>query len=149
MGLISKPIFSRLAKRYGIRQASSEALESGQVLVPTTNADSLLKVAKATGLKQTMTDGNLTFTVPSGKRWHVKFLGIKRENTGEITVDIYGSYELPGVDEVPLYYVASGTTHFDSVDLTLDEGTIIQTTFGTGTIGNCYFGLVYEEEDLY
>ena len=149
MGFISKPVFSRLAKRYGIRQSSSETLESGQVLVPFTDADSLLRVSKATGKQDTDTEIVHTYEVPSGKRWHIRYIGMKRAQAGSIAADVYGSYEISGVSEVPLYSVASATSYFSNLNFILDEGSSIVITFGSGTSGNLNSGLIYEEEDLY
>ena len=144
MGFISKPIFSRLASRFQIRQAASEQLESGQVLVPTTNVDELLRVNQSKIDTGTATDLDSSWTVPSGKLWRIWAWGCDRDQAG--TAKVWLECQTNYVKWIAVS--ASATAHGGILNgLPLREGDVINISAGTGTSGDISNSIFYTEED--
>lgn len=146
MGFISKPIFSRLAKRFQIRQAASEQLESGQVLVPITNADELVRERKEQVETATATNKTSNFTVPLGKLWRVWIVSVEREQADGTN---YTYLNHPNGDSIMIATTPTSKTHFQTFygGLPVQEGWTVQVIAGTGTSGGITNAIYYEEED--
>jgi len=150
MGLVGRPIFPRLARRFLVRQQSDQQLETGAMLVPTTNADELLLSPKTATIYVSATGATHTFTVPAGKRWHVKSCSGIRESgqAQEIKIQVTA----PGGGDT---IIGQGLTtgyilYLNGLNFKLDEGStvVVDYTASVGA-GDITSSLIYEEEDLF
>lgn len=142
MGFISKPIFAQLAKRFSVRQAGVEQLESGQVLVPVTNADELVRSVKLAQTTGSTTARNDDYTVPLGKTWYILVISMSRSNTGVNSMQ-------PTIDGV-LFDLNQGSGTFlawDKYPLRVKQGDTIRCAFASGTSGPLTSSIYYLEED--
>ena len=147
MGLVSKPVFPRIAKRFQVRQESSEQLETGKVLVPVTNADDLIKTPKVQEASDTATGVTHTFSIPEGKIWTIKGISGQRQQQGSIQIAIVDS---DGYQIVLNYGTATDTfVAFPYLNFRMGTAWSIQIVYGTGTSGAMNSGILYEEEDLF
>jgi len=157
MGLISKPIFPRLAKRFQVRQGSSEQLETGLVLVPITDADRLLragKISTTTSEAQSRTD---TYTVPSGKRWTLQNVYIFRDDQASgapydtiAIIDTNGNTATVANQQFSGVESMNNLTGTPSSPIILESGWQIVITFSTsGVTSTITSSIVYEEEDTF
>lgn len=156
MGLVGRPLFPRLAKRFLVRQGAAEELETGTVLVPTTNADDLLrtgKIARTTGNAQLRTD---TYTVPSGKRWRLQNIYVYRADASA-TADTGTITDTNGNAVKVIYQTFSGAesmnnlTGTPSSPLILEQGWTIVIDFTTSGVAASLIesAIFYEEEDAF
>ena len=144
MGLISKPIFSRLAKRYDIRQAASESMESGQVLVPVTNADELLRIAKGSSTTAPNNTARTdTYTVPNNKKWILYWATCARANTGDNIIDL----QISGSRYTITRNTASTLLNVALNQIPLSAGDSVIIEMQAGTSGALYSYVFYAEED--
>ena len=143
MGIVSKPIFAKLAKRFQIRQESAESLRSGDVLVPVTDADDFVREPKFQTTSSTTTGRTDTYTVPLGKTWRVLAINAARANAGDNFI-----YVSDGTIEPILAYNAASTNLvWNTFPLRVGEGKSIKVQMSAGTSGALVSNIYYLEED--
>ena len=144
MGFVSKPIFAKLARRFQIRQEAAESLQSGQTLVPTTDADDFVREPKSQTTSGTATGRTDTYTVPLGKTWRVLAINAARANAGDNYI-----YIVDGAIEPMLDFNAASTNLCwnDASGLRIGEGRGIKVQMSAGTSGALVSIIYYLEED--
>jgi len=145
MGLISKPIFARLAKRFQVRQTTVEQLETGNTLVPVTIADDLLKTVVFAGQAEVATDATHTFPVPAGKTWTLQAVSMNRDNAAAMRISAGESeYRVRLATGAATDTVASWTG-----SLLLKQNQVVEAVYSTGVSGDLVTTITYIEEDDY
>lgn len=147
IGVIKRPILSKLATRYNISQVGS-SLHLGDTLIPTINADDLVKSLKQTSTTGTATARTDVYTVPAGKVWIPVAASFLNNSYGDqwIRISLDG-----GTTLTSLKYVAGAS----STDLFWEAGVVIRLTEGhqfrmqrdTGTSNPITTTFLYLEED--
>lgn len=144
MAFIGRPILPKLAERLKIRQEASQSLEFSPVLSPVIDIDKLLLQGKAQKTDTAATARTDTYTVPTGKLWHVTWLHTYRGSAASMVIFrvIHGTdYDLYGSASY------SGFIQF-STDLWLLAGDAIKFRNDTGTSGQIITAVHYDEYDL-
>lgn len=151
MGLISKPIVAKLGKKFGVRQSASEQLETGNVLIPVTIADSLVTDTRIVSqtVAYTIPTTLTSHVVPSGKRWRFVayscYLASGTATFDQVTIGTSTS-------QIILFRQTAAATlnYVAPTDIYLTEGQFIGFNMAAVTgAGNANCTLLYEEEDIY
>lgn len=124
-----------------------------ETLQPITNIDELLmehKVAVVSGVAGTASGWVTFFTVPDGKRWHVKAVHAQR-TTGDRTILIFGVDDKDG-NSINIESFTAGSVYESGMlpsPLTLDEKAVIKYNFtAAGSSNGTWTGraLIAEED---
>ncbi len=141
-------IIQRLVQRFKLTRSVDEELTLQEVIVPTTDIDSMLRSLKTGILSTTGTDVTHVFTVPAGKRWVLKAISWIRTITGTASV------LLVNIDESFVYITQNATALTGDAntklnDISIDEGWSVWVVHGTSASNDMDTQLLYEEEDAF
>ena len=152
MGIINKPLFPKIAKRFSVQQDNNQMLQTSDALVPITNADDYVRTAKLNSTTTTAASGAIYLEVPAGKRWYLKGADAWRINTGTIYLYIDGMingvYQVHNINDPNPTSSVVYARYDPGQPIIMEEGWTITGDFGAGTSGMLGISIVYEEEDM-
>ena len=151
MGIVNKPIYPKIATRFGVQQDNGQSLTTGTEIIPVTNADELIRTPKLVAVSNGASDTTITLTVPPKKRWHVRSLVFERGGSGFMYFYIYDDGSTLNTWSLSTPAGTTGTyMRYDpGVEVVLNPGwQIIGALGSTTTAGTVYLTAYIEEEDV-
>jgi hypothetical protein len=144
-------VLARLQRRMGLDVGSTDLLGVQYGIVPTTNADELLKRIEGRegsfSVSGSANQWDTTITVPPDERWHIRTINFYR-NSGDNTIDAiaFASYVTGVFCVVAEFSATNSYSTFVETDVVMSGGDTIKLhTSGAGSSGSVFTGASWVE----
>jgi len=142
-GIIQKPIYPRLQERFKLQQNGNPFLVLSDVLIPTTDADEIVRTPSQQQTISTNTTRTDTYTVPIGEIWYLKNVSINTDYNRNIYV-----YKTVSGTNFLVYYNGGSTpaVNLTNQDLKILPGEAITIVMGAASSGAITSCIIYNRE---